>query len=175
MIFVTTGHRGSKLGAQPGVRLAVDLVHRNNPLRTIWTELEVTNGRNVFSLDVRARPLSSADGLEAENPMLMALDAQAGFMPDVVYHSIIANRHQRKTPERISDGFIDYPSAHIDGAASERIVTAAHACEADFEVIDEVRRILHVHLAEQNLVLPSRTGKPQSITLNVTQRPAGCQ
>jgi hypothetical protein len=107
----------------------------------------------------RAHPLSSADGLETENPMLMALDAQS-VMSDVVYHSIIANRHYRKTLEKINDGFVDYRSAHIDGAASERIVTATHACEAEFEVIDEVRRILHVHLAEQNLVSPSRPGKP---------------
>ena len=31
------------------------------------------------------------------------------------------------------------------------IVTATHICEADSEVIDEVQRILHIHLAEQNV------------------------
>ena len=90
VIFLTTSHRGSKLGAQPGVRLGIGLIRQNNPLRPIWTELEATNGLTVFQPWFRQHALSSADGLEAENPMLMALDAQR-IANDVVYHSIIAN------------------------------------------------------------------------------------
>ena len=85
--------------------------------------------------------------------MLMALAAQS-ISPAVAFHSIIANIRHKTTPEKICDGIVDYRSAHVDGAASERIVTATHLCEADSEVIDEVRRILHVHLAEQNGVSP---------------------
>ena len=33
-------------------------------------------------------------------------------------------------------------------AASERVVTASHLCEDDPEVINEVWRILHVHLED---------------------------
>jgi hypothetical protein len=43
---------------------------------------------------------------------------------------------------------VDYASAHLDGAASECIVAASHFCEADPEVIAEVRRILTVYSAE---------------------------
>jgi hypothetical protein len=105
----------------------------------------------VFQPWFRQHALSSADGLEAENPMLMALDGQR-IANDVAYHSIIANIHHQGTPEKISDGFVHCRSAHLDGASSERIVTAGHICEANPEVIDEVRRILYVHLAEQNSV-----------------------
>jgi hypothetical protein len=154
VIFLTTSHRGSKLALQPGVRLGIGLIRQNNPLRPIWTELTDTNGPTVFQPSFRKHALSSADGLEAENPMLMALDAQQ-IAHDVAYHSIIANIHHQRTPEKISDGFVHYRSAHLNGAASEHIVSAGHGCEANPEVIDEVRRVLHVHLAELSQVADS--------------------
>ena len=153
VIFVTTGHRGSKLGLQPGLRFTVSLIRRNNPLCPIWAELEATNGQILFQPYVRGRALSSADGLEAENPMLLALDVQP-IAPGVTYHSIIANIHHKTALDKISDGFVDYRSAHIDGAASERIIAATHVCEANRAVIDEVQRILHLHLAQYVLTLP---------------------
>ena len=153
VIFVATAHRGNQMGAHPLARFGVSLIQKNNPFRPIWAELENANGRTLFQPFVRDRALSSADGLEAENPMLMALAAQR-ISPNVAFHSIIANIRHKTAPERICDGVVDYRSAHLDGAASERIVTATHACEADSEVIDEVRRILHVHLAEQIVVSP---------------------
>jgi pimeloyl-ACP methyl ester carboxylesterase len=164
VIFLTTSHRGSKLGAQPGVRLGVGLIRRNNPLLPVWTELKAANGSTVFQPWFRQHALSSADGLESENPMLMALDAQP-IANDVAYHSIIANIHHQRTPEKMSDGFIHYRSAHLDGAASERVVTAGHVCEANPEVIDEVRRILYVHLAGPNLV-PRATRTNPSVLQN---------
>ena len=48
VIFLTTAHRGGKLARQPGVRLGVELIRRNNPLRPAWAELEATNGPEVF-------------------------------------------------------------------------------------------------------------------------------
>jgi hypothetical protein len=168
VIFLTTSHRGSKLAIQPGVRLGIGLIRQNNPLRPIWTELEATNGLSVFQPWFRQRALSSADGLEAENPMLMAIDSQR-IANDVAYHSIIANISHQRTPEKISDGFVHYRSAHLDGAASEHIVTAGHGCEANPEVIDEVRRILHVHLAGLNSVLGLSPQDPD-ITENTLRR-----
>jgi pimeloyl-ACP methyl ester carboxylesterase len=153
VIFVATAHRGNQAGAHPLARFGVSLIQRNNPLHPIWAELADANDRTLFQPHLRDRALSSADGLEAENPMLMALATQP-ISPDVVFHSIIANIRHKTTPEKICDGVVHYRSAHVDGAASECIVTATHICEADSEVIDEVQRILHVHLAEQNLVSP---------------------
>jgi hypothetical protein len=147
VIFVATAHRGNQAGAHPLARFGIGLIQRNNPLRPIWAELEDANGPTLFQPHLRNRALSCADGLEAENPMLMALAAQP-ISPDVAFHSIIANIRHKPTMEKICDGVVDYRSAHIDGAVSERIVTATHLCEADSEVINEVRQILHVHLGE---------------------------
>jgi hypothetical protein len=146
-VFVTTAHRGGNLARQPGVRLGVELIRRNNPLHPVWAELEAANGPEVFRPYFQGRTPSSIDGMQADSPILAAIDAQS-IAPGVVYHSIIASIHPGLPPEKMTDGFVRYSSARLDGAASELIVSASHLCEADPEVIAEVRRILMVHLEE---------------------------
>jgi hypothetical protein len=147
VIFLTTSHRGHKLARHPAVRLGAGLIRRNNPLHSVWAELQANNGPEVFQPFYQNRTLASVDGMEAENPLLSAIDAQP-IAPSVIYHSIIANIRRTAAPEKMTDGLVSYTSAHLDGAASECIVTAGHPCEADSEVIAEVRRILLMHLGE---------------------------
>jgi hypothetical protein len=130
-----------------GIRLGAALIRRNNPLRRGWAELEEANGRAVFQPFFQDRAPSSIDGMEPENPLLTALD-RLPIAPGVIYHSIIANLRGGSPPEQSYDGLLGYDSAHLDGAASEHIVNANHFCEADPEVIAEVRRILRLHLVE---------------------------
>jgi pimeloyl-ACP methyl ester carboxylesterase len=148
VIFVTTGHRGSEAAEWPfGVRLGVDLMSGKSPSRAEHAELVAANGRAVFQPFLRNRPLSAFDGMRKDSPLLRAIDRQP-FAPGLPYHSIIGNIRRAAPLEQMSDGFISYRSAHLDGAASERIVAVNHRCEANPEVIAEVRRILLVHLAE---------------------------
>jgi hypothetical protein len=157
VIFMATAHRGGKLASQPGVQLGIEHIHRNHSLRRTWAELEVANGPDLFQPPYRDRAPSIFDGMEAENRLLMAIDAQP-IAPSVVYHSIIANIRRIAPPEKMTDGLVSYSSAHLDGAASEYIVAAGHSCEAKPEVIAEVRRILYLHLSERNLNLPLPVG-----------------
>jgi triacylglycerol esterase/lipase EstA (alpha/beta hydrolase family) len=149
VIFVTTAHRGGKLARSLPLRLGVKLIHRHDPLRPAWTLLEALNSRSVFQPFFQNQPPSSVDGMEEGNPLLTAIDGQA-IAPNIRYHSIIANIRHDSTPERMNDGLVGYLSAHLDGAASEQIVHANHVCEANQEVIAEVRRILHVNLNERD-------------------------
>jgi hypothetical protein len=153
VLFVTTAHRGGNLARQPGVRLGVELIRRHNPLRSAWDELRAANGPDVFQPYFRDRVLGSIDGMQADSPLIEAIAAQP-IAPGVAYHSIIATIHPGLAPEKMTDGFVRYTSAHLDGALSERIVSATHVCEADPEVIAEVRRILHLHLAEAIAPVP---------------------
>ena len=50
-------------------------------------------------------------------------------------------------PDQRTDGLVSYESAHVAGAASEKIVSAGHLCQDNLEVIGEVRRILAEHAA----------------------------
>jgi hypothetical protein len=154
VVFVTTGHRGSRLARPPWVRLGVELVRRNNPLRRAWAELRDANGPEIFQPFFQDRVPSSVDGLQAGNPLLVAIDSQP-IDPGVPYHSIIASIHRRLPPERMTDGLVRHSSAHLDGAASETIISASHLCASDPQVIAEVRRILMVHLAEVRATQPS--------------------
>jgi pimeloyl-ACP methyl ester carboxylesterase len=148
VIFVTTGHRGSEAAEWPfGVRLGVDLVSWKSPSRAEHAELVAANGRNVFQPFLRNRSLSAFDGMREDSPLLRAIDRQP-FAPGLPYHSIIGNTRRAASLEQMSDGFISYRSAHLDGAASEQIVATNHRCEANPDVIAEVRRILLIHLAE---------------------------
>jgi hypothetical protein len=147
VIFVATGHRGSKLAKQPGLRLGVELIRRNNPLRQVCAELEAANGPLVFQPFFRNRVPSSLDGMQVDDPLVVALDAQP-ISPRVTFHSIIANRRRGLflPSDENGDGLVAYSSAHLDGAASECVVEANHMCEAEPEVIAEVQRILMLHI-----------------------------
>ncbi len=148
IIFVSTAHRGGNLARQPGVRLGVNLIRRNNPLRPAWAELRASNDSEAFRPSFRDRAPSSVDGMRADSPLLEAINAHP-IAPGVAYHSIIATIHPGLRRESITDGFVSYSSAHLEGAASETIVTTTHVCvEADPEVIAEVRRILEEHRDE---------------------------
>ncbi|MGP0063440.1 MAG: esterase/lipase family protein [Isosphaeraceae bacterium] len=157
-IFVTTSHRGGNLARQPWVDHGADLIRRNNPLRATWAELHAANGPGVFRPAFRHDPPGSVDGMRADSPLLKAIDAQP-IAPGVAYHSIIATIHPGLPRETMTDGLVRYTSAHLDGAASETIVSSTHVTvEADPEVIAEVRRIL---MENRNEAVPSG---PQSVS-----------
>jgi hypothetical protein len=148
VIFVATGHRGSDVAEWPvGVRLGVDLIGWNSPSRPEHAELIAANGREVFQPYLRNRALSAFDGMRRNSPLLRAIDRQP-LATGLLYHSIIGNIRRAAPLEETSDGFVSYRSTHLDGAASEQIVATNHLCEANPEVIAEVRRILLVHLNE---------------------------
>ncbi len=50
--------------------------------------------------------------------------------------------------ERLSDGIVPYTSAHLDGAASETIVSGGHSIQSNPQTILVLRRILHQQLQQ---------------------------
>ena len=160
VIFLTTAHRGSKHARQLGLRYGAELIRRDNPLRDVWADLKPANGLSVFQPFFQNRAPSSADGMEAGNPLLSALDGLP-IAPEITYHSIIANINHQTAPEKMSDGLVAYKSAHLEGTASEFIVSATHVCENNADVIAEVQRILTLHLnAETGIAQPAALETP---------------
>jgi hypothetical protein len=47
-----------------------------------------------------------------------------------------------------SDGVVYYSSAHLDGVESEKIIRSGHSAQGNPEAIEEIRRILLLHLRE---------------------------
>jgi hypothetical protein len=71
--------------------------------------------------------------------------ATLAVAPEVAVHSIIAVRGDGP-PEEGGDGVVSYRSAHVEGVESERIIQSGHSVQLHPDAIEEVRRILLVHL-----------------------------
>ena len=87
---------------------------------------------------------TSLDGMSPDNPGLLAL-AEIPVRPPIQAHSIIAVKGDDVPPEG-DDGVVKYTSAHLEGVESELVVRSGHSCQDKPKTIEEVRRILLVHL-----------------------------
>lgn len=146
VIFIAVPHRGSqvatswigRLGASL-IRLPAELVHRNLHL---ISEL-VRNGK----FDISGGSYGTGiDNLRPDDIMLQLLN-KLKFAPGVPYHSIIGNRTAPGIPGG-SDGIVPYASSHLDGARSELVVQSGHGVQRNPLAIQEVRRILLLHVSQ---------------------------
>jgi len=90
------------------------------------------------------KKVTSVQSLQPGAPMIVALD-KSPLRKGVTYHSVIGDRGKGDTPNS-SDGVVEYWSSHLDGAASELIVPSGHSSFGDPAGIDEMIRILRLHI-----------------------------
>jgi pimeloyl-ACP methyl ester carboxylesterase len=145
VIYVATPHRGSHFDRGAIHRFGTRLVRVADPLRAAHLRLVSANGPEFFREPFRKAIPTSIDELEAGSPILSGL-AALPTAPVVKVHSIIAVLPGSPSDHQ-ADGLVEYPSAHLAGAASEKVVAAGHLCQDHPEVIGEVRRILAEHVA----------------------------
>jgi pimeloyl-ACP methyl ester carboxylesterase len=143
-VFIATPHRGSRVDRGPLGHLGSRLIRLPDPLRATHDRLIARNSPDFFNERFRRGLPTSVDELEWQSAILMRLD-ELGIVPTVKVHSIIADQHD---PPKAggSDGMVPYESAHLDGGASELIVSSGHLCQDKPAVVGEVRRILVEHL-----------------------------
>ena len=139
-VFICTPHRGSKLAIGTLGELAIRLISLPVDIVSVAT---TTLGSSVALITGDSgRMPTSIDGLSPNNPSFKLLDSRPIQVP---HHSIIGDRGKGDTPNS-SDGVVEYWSSHLKSAKSEKIVPGPHgACEMP-ETLDELRRILHLHL-----------------------------
>jgi hypothetical protein len=144
LIFIATPHRGSRLDRGAIHALGSRLIRHADPVQQAYATLLANNRPDFFRATFRQGLATSVDQLTWDHPLLLAL-RDAGIDPAVPYHSIIADR---RDPPRAggTDGVVPYASAHLDGAASERLIHGGHLCQDHPLVIRECRRILAEHL-----------------------------
>lgn len=139
-IFICTPHRGSKMAVGTLGDLAVRLISLPTDLAgsvasTVGDSIGVITGNPK-------RIPNSVIGLSPTNPTFKVLDNQPIAVP---HHSIIGDRGKGDTPNS-SDGVVEYWSSSLKSANTEKIVPGPHgSCELP-ETIDELRRLLHLHL-----------------------------
>jgi pimeloyl-ACP methyl ester carboxylesterase len=147
VVFIATPHRGSflakswvrKLAART-IKLPSDLVRVTHDLLTLGDQLKLPP-------EFRKTVPTSVDGMSPKNEVLLCL-AKIPPAPGVKAHSIIAVKRNGWLRGR-NDGVVQYTSAHVDYAESERVVNSFHTCQDKPETIEEVRRILIEHLSKK--------------------------
>lgn len=139
-VFICTPHRGSGMAVGTLGELAIRLI--SLPVDIVSTATTTLGSSVSLITGDPGRMPTSIDGLSPSNPSFQIINSRSIEAP---HHSIIGDRGKGDTPNS-SDGVVEYPSSHLKSAQSEKIVPGPHgACELP-ETLDELRRILHLHL-----------------------------
>jgi pimeloyl-ACP methyl ester carboxylesterase len=143
VIFIATPQHGSFVAEGLIGQLAARLVTPASRVLGAMRELmDDTADLNFDPNSVRAASLFS---MSPGNPLLQTF-AAIPVSPGVAAHSIIAVEGDGPI-ETGDDGVVSYQSAHIPEAVSELVVRSGHSMQSDPRTVNEVRRILLVHLA----------------------------
>jgi pimeloyl-ACP methyl ester carboxylesterase len=140
LVFICTPHRGSTMAIGSIGKLFRRLIALpadvSGPLLGSATHaIAVVSG-------TPGRLPSSITGLSPQSSTLRVMDSIPLSVP---HHSIIGDRGKGDSPDS-SDGVVEYKSSHMPHADSECIVPGNHGSQTRPEAIDELRRILRLHL-----------------------------
>ena len=143
VVFVCTPHRGSNMASSGIGSLAVSLISLPTHLLTTVKD-SITSAELVQLTGSSKRLPNSVWGLRPSNPAFPVVNEAPITVP---YHSIIGDRGKGDCPN-CTDGVVAYWSSHLDGAKSEQIVPGPHGSAELPQTIDELDRILRVHLGK---------------------------
>ena len=102
--------------------------------------------RRSMSATLRLKRIpNSVDTLAPNNRFVKAINT-IPITPGIPYHTICGDRGRGDAPKS-SDGIVPYWSSHLDGAQSELVVPSSHSAHQNPQAIEEVRRILKLHIA----------------------------
>ncbi|MHC4525224.1 MAG: esterase/lipase family protein [Planctomycetota bacterium] len=153
VIFIAAPHRGSPSADRWYSALASGMIDVPGNLVTATGELlsdEQTQFNKQAYNSTRKYRFRSIDNLSATSPFIVMYN-QVPVRDDIPYHSIIGIQNAKTGPGS-SDGVVPYESSHIDFAVSECLVASDHAAPKHPDAIDEVKRILLLHLESNDII-----------------------
>lgn len=148
VVFIATPHRGSFMAITRIGELLARLVKLPGTLVTTLSDL-VLKEEKVLKLHTSKfslLTLGAGAGMRPDNPVMDEL-ANISVASGVAAHSIIAVKGTGPMEEG-DDGVVKYPSAHLDDVDSEKVVRSSHSTQSHPETIEEIRRLLLLHAAE---------------------------
>ena len=150
MVFMATPHRGSDLADSFIGRLGIALTTVPERIVVARQRLHDRLGDDP-TFEARAEVLDSLTGvgtLSPDDPFIQ--EVASWSLPDALpIHSIIGNE-ERAGIAGGTDGVVAYESSHLEGVQSELIVESGHNVQEHPATINELRRILHLHLDEHD-------------------------
>jgi hypothetical protein len=144
-VFIATPHRGSNLSKATIGRLTDRLIRLPNRIMTLRERL-ISENPDAFTELFKTGPTTSVDNLDPDSPLIRQVSA-IPVTPGVRFHSIIG-QEKAGPPEQGSDGVVSYWSSHLAEAETELIVQSNHNAHEHPLAVNEVRRILLLHLKE---------------------------
>ena len=158
-VFMSTPHRGSPMADRFFANMVARLIKLPKLLTVDLADSLLRNTAAIADpmiLDAgeRARGKSShfhlptgIDSLSPKRPIFKVLPDGCPLEPGVELHSIIGDRGKGDTPNS-TDGVVPYWSAHLKNVESEKIVPCGHGSTRNPQAIEEIKRILRLHLKE---------------------------
>ena len=159
VVFMAVPHRGSEMAKWSLTRYGSKLVNLPKVLREkmpIFGRVFQKLNKNTEEIEKlrRARKETGEDhsitGLHDLDPDSLFIQAlsESPMKDGLVYHSIIGDTERSDHPGG-SDGVVPYSSSHLDNAASEVIVHSGHSIHRSPGAMQELLRILLLHLREE--------------------------
>ena len=144
VVFISTPHRGSYQArgwVLPLIRRLITL-----PGTLVSQFAALTKAGELGVLKTSQVP-TSVENMSPGHPFVRAL-IDLPIDPSIPAHSIIAVLGDGPVTGK-TDGVVAYESAHIEGVESEKVVRSGHSTQGEPQTIEEVRRILRLHLGMQ--------------------------
>ena len=147
VVFISTPHRGSYVAGGWIGRFAGRFVSLPFRMLDVMKEVVSLNPKAVDLRSLKAIP-KSTENMDP-NSQFVKTFSSIPIAPGIPAHSIISVENLSAPKEKWTDGVVKYESAHIDDAASELIVHSGHSTQSEPHTIEEVRRILLLHIGIQ--------------------------
>ncbi len=145
LIFICVPHRGSELAIGTLGELATRFI--TLPLTLVQgMQAALGSSFDIVTGGKGGRHLTSIQSLSPRSNTLLTLDKLPIQAP---YHSIIGDRGRNDSPNS-SDGVVPYWSSNLKKAESELIVPGPHGSYQLSQTVEELRRILSLHIAEKS-------------------------
>ena len=159
VVFMAVPHRGSEMAQWSLTRYGSKLVNLPKTLREkmpIFGRVfqKLNQNKEEIEKQRRARKETGDDhsitGLHDLDPDSLFIRAlsESPMKEGLVYHSIIGDQERADHPGG-TDGVVPYSSSHLDNAASEVIVHSGHSIHRSPGAMQELLRILLLHLREE--------------------------
>ncbi|MFI5401669.1 MAG: esterase/lipase family protein [Planctomycetota bacterium] len=147
VVFMATPHRGSKLATGLVGYIGASMITEPATIEAVKAAIRpaLRGGYRSMGEGTFERATTGIGNLDPDNPIQREIVTWP-FPPEVMIHSVIGNE-EAAVPGG-TDGVVEYWSSHLDGVASEKMVKSGHSVHETMAGIEEVRRILLLHLEQ---------------------------
>ncbi|MEN6615931.1 MAG: alpha/beta hydrolase [Syntrophorhabdus sp.] len=144
VIFISTPHKGSYVAGGFLGKMAGKFISLPFVLLEGLKDVAIKNPQVVNVKALKDIP-KSTDNMDPGSAFIRTFSS-CPIADGIKTHSIISVSNPEAPKEKWTDGVVKYESAHIDGVESELIVHSGHSTQSEPQTIEEVRRILLLHI-----------------------------